>query len=123
MSGIFKLFHYFLSGHKTIFTHIQLSSLIQCSVIIKNINCIQFMFEPNLIIIFIVCRGNLQATCTKFNIHIIIFDNRYWTIYQRHQYFFSRQMFETFIIGINTNGCIPKNGLRTGCGNGYPVAL
>ena len=60
---------------------------------------------------------DFHSTSAFFRIRIIITDNRNQPAHQRQNGLATDQMFEVFIIGMNGNGRIAQQGLRTGCGN------
>ena len=64
-----------------------------------------------------MCRSHFQATGTKFDIHIVIFDNRNHTAYQGNYYFLSFEMLILRIVRVDTHGRVTHNRFRTGSGN------
>ncbi len=79
------------------------------------------MFYPDFIVVFIVCRCNLQYSCSKFTIDIVIGNDRHRSIQQRNQYPFSMKVLIAFIFRVHANCCITEDRFRSGCGDGKPL--
>ena len=73
------------------------------------------MTLTNLKIVRVVCRCNLNRTCSKFFIYIVICYNRNLFVNQRQNYILSYQLFIALIIRMYCDRSISKHCLRTGC--------
>ena len=91
-------------------------SLIQGNII-QDINYLQVMPVADLIIILIMCGGNLQCAGPEFMIHIIIAYERDLPVYQGNDHHFPMQMLIPGIFRVHRNGGITQDGFRPGCGN------
>ena len=72
------------------------------------------MLHPDLIVIYVVGRSDLQTTCTKFHINILIKNE--WDLPVDHgdDNLLSLEMLVTFVCGVCTNSSITKNCFGTG---------
>ena len=114
---LFNLFTYI----KTVHTYIQSGSFAQCSVIIEDINAGQVIFFAKHIVIHIMGGCYFQTSCTKFNVYVVVFDNRNDTVYQWYNYLFAFQPLVFRVIGIDTHGSISHNCFGTS-GSNYRIA-
>ena len=88
-AGSLQVFFDLLTNIETVHTDIQTASLADRTVIIEYIDTRQIIFFAQHIVVYVMCRSHFQATGTKFDIHIVIFDNRNHTAYQGNYYFLS----------------------------------
>ena len=71
-----------------------------------------------------MCGSNFQASCTKLNVYIIVFNDRNYTAYQRNNHFFAAQPTVLHVVGVDTHGGISHDGFGTGgCYYGISSAL
>ena len=74
------------------------------------------------IVVNVVGRRYLQAACSKFNVYVVVFDNRNDTVYQWYNYLFAFQPLVFRVIGIDTHGSVAHYCFRT-CGGYHGVLL
>ncbi len=98
---------------KSVYTYKESRPFAHCPIFIEDINNRQLMSEANLVVINIVSRSNLQASCTKFRINITVKNKWYLTICHRDNNFFSFQMLVSDIIRMCTNSSISEYCFRT----------
>ena len=79
------------------------------------------MLNPQLIIINVVGRRNLQRPGSKLTIHIFIYDDGYQPVHQGNKDLLAMEFCKPFVCGVYTNSRIPQDGLGTGGGNGYII--
>ena len=72
------------------------------------------------IVVGIVSRSYLQATCTKLDINIAVFDHRNHTIHQWHNHLLALQPLCLRVFRVHTHRRITHDGLRT-CGSHYCI--
>ncbi len=76
-----------------------------------------------------MCRGDLEASCAKLHVNILIEDERNLPVGHGYNDFFAFHMSIALIIRIGADCCITQYGLRPGGGyhniiflSDYPVA-
>ena len=114
IARLFQHLLYLLAGFKAVFTHQDLSLLVQAAVVVYYIKHLQIMAEAYFVVVYIVCRGNLQAPGTEVHLHIIILDNRYLFVDERDEHILAVQPEVPFVLGIDADCGIGHNGLGTG---------
>ena len=77
----------------------------------------QVVPDSDFIVIYIMSRSNLEASCSEIHGHIIILDNRYLLINQRNKHLLTFEPVISFICRVYTDCSIGHDCLRTGCGN------
>ena len=95
---------------KTIHAGIHCPMFIQRAVGIKDIDGGEVIFLSQHIVVHVVCRGYLQAAGTEFDVHILIFDYRYHSVDQGHDYFFPFQMGILRIVRVDAHRRIAHDG-------------
>ena len=88
--------------------------LIDGSIIIHNIDFRQIVTLSNLKVIRVMCRSNLNCTCSEFFVYIIICHNWNLSVSQRKQTLLAYDIFISLIIRMYCNGSISQHGFRTG---------
>ena len=119
MTSRLQFLHYFLAHHKAVFTHKQLTGLIDGAVIVKDINGRQVMLLPQLVVVDVVGRGNLQTAGTEVHGYVLIQDNGHLAVDQRYDGRFAMQVLVALIVRVDAHGRIAQDGLRPGGGDGY----
>ena len=107
-------YRYWMENIKAIHTDIKTGSLAQCTIIVEDIDAWQVILFTQHIVVHIMRRSYFQTTCTELNIHIIIFNHRDNTIYQRNDYFLTFQPFVLRVVRIDTHSGITHDRFRTG---------
>ena len=80
------------------------------------------MFVAQHLVVRVVGWGYFQATCTKFYIYVLIFDNRNHTVADRHNRFFAFEVLPTLIVRVDADSRITKNRFGACCSN-YKVLI
>ena len=86
-------------------------------ILIQDVNHGQAVTLTHGIVIEIVSRGNLYTASTKFQIHIVIGNNRDAAIYQWHVDELTDQVLITLIFRVHSDSGITQHGFWTGSGN------
>ena len=106
-----------LSGLVTIHSCVFSTLLIDRSIIIHDVDLRKIMTLSYFEIIRVMCRCDLNSTCSEFFIYIIIRNDWDLTIYKRKDCHLSYDIFVSLIIRVNGDRCISKQCLRTCCCN------
>ena len=121
-AGSFQVFFDLCTNIETIHADIQAGSLAQCSIIVEDIDGRQVIFLAQHIVVYVMGRSYFQATCTEFDIYIIVLDNRDHTVYQRNNHLLTFQVLIFRVVRIDTHSGIAHDRFRTGsCNNGVTV--
>ena len=76
------------------------------------------MLDAEVVIVDVVGRRHFQNTGSKFDVDVVVGDDGYPTIHQRHFGFLSDEMFVPLVFRMHTQGGIAHDGFRTGGGDG-----
>lgn len=68
--------------HKAVFTHQDPGFLVEGAIQVQNIYHGQFVPQSYFIVIGIVCRGDLEAPCSKIHGNVVIGNNWDFLVYQ-----------------------------------------
>ena len=113
-AGSFKIFFDLLADIETIHSDIHAGSFAQCTVIIEDVNARQIVLFAQHIVVYVMSRSHFQATCTKLDIYIIIFNHRYCAVYQRNDYFLSFQPCILRVVRVDTHCRVTHDCFGTG---------
>ncbi|GBD91504.1 hypothetical protein BMS3Abin04_02236 [bacterium BMS3Abin04] len=75
------------------------------------------MSGPHFIIVYIVSGSNFNGAGSEFQINVIICKDWDFSIYNWKDYFFTYQIYISFIFWINRNARITEHRFRSCCGN------
>ena len=98
-----------ITVHSGIFATIFINS----SIIIEHINLREIVSLANLEIVRVMCRCNLNNTCTKFHIYVFICNNRNLAVHKRQFNHLSDKVFVSVIIRIYCKRRVTDKCLRT----------
>ena len=113
-SLLLQFFYHNLTRFVTVHTCVFTAVFIDRTIIIHDVDLWQIVTLTNLKIVRVVCRCNLNRTCSKFFIYIVICYNRNLFVNQRQNYILSYQLFIALIIRMYCDRSITKHSLRTG---------
>ena len=91
--------------------------LVNCCIIVHDIDFRKVMTLSYFEIVRVMCRCDLNSTCSEFFVYIIVCNDRNLTIYKRKDCHLSYDIFVSLIIRVNGDCCISKQCLRTCCCN------
>lgn len=74
------------------------------------------------IVVGIMRRSHFKATCTKFNIHIVILYHRNLAVDERHYHSLASEMLVLGVVGVDAHGSVSHDGLRS-CGSHYGISV
>ncbi|CAI8310780.1 MAG: Uncharacterised protein [Flavobacteriia bacterium] len=117
ISGFFKVLGDGLSGDETIRSNMYHGFLIEPSRVIQQIDDRQGVPQTDLVIVQVVRRGHLQATCSEFWIDIFIGQNRYAATDQGNDSILPDEVPVAFILRMDTNSGICHDRLWPHRGN------
>ena len=105
--------------HACIFT----AKRIDGCIVIHDIDFFKVVALAYLEVIRVMCRCDLNASCSEFLVNIFICDNRDLTVSQRQFQHLADQVFVSFILRVYCNCSISKKCFRTGSCNLYKSSL
>ena len=65
-----------LAALEAVYAHIHTNLIVDCAVVVEDVDSFEAILLAEHIIINIVCWGNLQGTCSELDINILVTDNR-----------------------------------------------
>ena len=112
-----------LTAHvEAVHAHIHAGSLADGAVVVEDVNGFQVEFFAQHVVVDVVGRRYLEATRTKLDIDIVVFDDRDFAAYQGHHHFFAFEVLVLGVVGVDTHGGIAHNRFGTGGRhNGIPL--
>ena len=109
----YDCFSCFIAVHSCIFA----TFIIDCSIIIHDIDLWKIMTFSNFKVIRVMCRCDLNRTGSKFFIYIIICNDWNFFVNQWKQYILTNDIFISLVIWMYSNRTISKHCLWTCCSN------
>ena len=103
-----------LAGDETVLAYQNLSLFIEFSMIVNDIRYRKIVAQTDFIVIDIVGRCNLEATCTESDFHIGVLNDRNLLVNQRDKHFLAFQPMIALVIRVDADCRISHNGLRAG---------
>ena len=73
-----------------------------------TINTFKVILQPDLVVVYIMCRSDLQASCPKLLIHILIEDKRYFAACHRNNDTLTPHVEIAFISRIGAYGSVTE---------------
>ena len=115
-AGILQIFGNLLADIHAVHSYVERTLVGNGTIGIEDINGFQIVVFSQLVVVYIVCRCNLQTACSEFYIYITVFNNGNYTVYQWHDYLMTAQPLVLGVLGVDTHSGIAHNGLGT-CGS------
>ena len=112
---LLQVFGNFLPALKSVHAAIIAPIVVQSTVIVKYVYCIQLIFQTKGVVVDVVCRSDFQCSRSKLSIDVFVKYDRHTSSYQRHYKSFTFEVGISLIFGMNTHGSISENCFRT-CG-------
>ena len=112
-SGFLEVFHDLLADIEAVHADIHAAGFRDCAVVIEDVNGGEIVFVSKHIVVDIMRRSNLETSCSKVHLHIIIHDDRHCASHHRHNYLLSFEPCVAFVVGVHTHSGISKNRLGT----------
>ena len=111
---LYHSFSCFVAIHACIFSTIL---LIDRSIIIHDVKFWQIVTFSNFKVVRVMCRCDLNSTCSELFVYVVICNNRNLTVCQWQLTHLSNDIFISLIIRVNCNCSISQKSLRTCCCN------
>ena len=107
------------TGIKSIHPHVHFRCIvIQLGIVIKQIDFGEVVPLAHLIVIKIVGRSDFYTAGTELTVHVIIGNNRDFTIGEGQGNSLAYKVLVTLIVRVNRNSSITQHGFWTSGGNG-----
>ena len=87
--------------------------LVERTVIVEDVDRLQLVLLAEHIVIDIVSRGYLEASCTELYIYIFVLDHGDSTPYEGDDEALASEEVVALILGVDTHSGIPHDGLGT----------
>ncbi len=106
-----------LAHGETVHTDVETGSLADSAVVVEDVDALQVVLFAKHIVVDIVSRSHLQATCTELNVHIVVLNHRNLTTDQRHNHALALEVRILRVVRIDTHRSVTHNGFRAGRSN------
>ena len=106
----------FANGH-SVLSYVHAGRFRQGSVGIEDINRFKIVLLAEHVVVGVVSGRDFQATGSKFNIDIAVFDHGDDAIHKRDAYFLSLQPAILRVFGVNAHRSVAHDGFGAGCGH------
>ena len=93
--------------------------LVERPVVVEDIDGLELVLLSEDIVIDVVCRGDLQTAGTELDIYILVFDHGHCSTDDRHDELLATEEVVALVIGVDTDGGIPHDGLGAGRSDDY----
>ena len=122
-AGSLQIDRNLLAHLHAIHTDVHASCFADGCIRIEDVDGLQVVLLTQHVVVRIVCRSHLQATRTKFNIDIAVFNHRNYTAYQGDNHLFALQPLILRVFRVDTHGRITHDRFRTsGSNDSIPAA-
>ena len=108
VSLLIKICYDCLSGLVTIHSCVFSTLLVNCRIIVHDVDLRKVVTLSYLEVVRVMCRCDLNSTCSEFFVYIIIRNDRDLTVYKWKDCHLSYDIFVSLIIRVNSNCCISK---------------
>ncbi len=122
-SCLFEVFCYLLAAVEAVHTYIEWRLLGNRSVGIEDIDGLKIVGLAKHIVVGVVGRSNLQASCTKLNIHISVFDDRNHTTYKGYDDLTALEPLVLRVFRVDTHSGVTHDGFWTCGGHNSIIAF
>ena len=109
----FEFFDDFRTSSQTLLSFELAGIVVKNPLLVKNGNELQIVTFSNFIVVWIMCRSNLDHTGTKLHIDMGICDDWYLSSYKWKCHFFTNEMLVTLILRVHHNRRIAEVGFRS----------
>ena len=107
---------------ETVHAYVHTCSFADSAIVVEDINALEIVFFAKHVVVYVVSRSYFEATSTKFNINIFVFNNRNFATYDRNDYAFAFEMSVFRVVRVDTHCSVAHNGFRTSsCYDGISV--
>jgi hypothetical protein len=105
------------AGLVAVHTDEELRVLVQRTVGIEQVDDLQTVLLPNLVVVHVVGRGNLQRPRAKLHVDVLVKNDRNLPVHHRHDHLHAVILLIALVVGMNGQRRIRRNGFRTAGGN------
>ena len=112
-TGILQILNDGFSGFITVHAVVLAGLFVHRAVLVHDDDGLKIVAASHLKVVRVMRRSNLDAACAVCHIYIIISNDRNFTVCCRKFYLLAYKMGISFIIWIDSNGCIPRDCFRT----------
>ena len=88
--------------------------LVERAVVVEDIDGLELVLLTEHIVIDVVRRRDLQTARTELNVYVLVLDNGDCTADDRHDELLATEEVIALVIGVDTYGGVPHDGLGTG---------
>lgn len=106
-TGILQILNDGFSGFITVHAVVLAGLFVHRAVLVHDDDGLKIVAASHLKVVRVMRRSNLDAACAVCHIYIIISNDRNFTVCCRKFYLLAYKMGISFIIWIDSNGCIP----------------
>ncbi len=110
-----------LAALKAIHAHIHAGSLGDGGVVVEYVDGLEMVILAQHVVVFVVGWGHLEATRTKLDVDVAVFDHRHHAAHQRHHHAVALEPLVFGVLGVDTHGRVAHDGLGA-CGGYQSVA-
>ena len=116
-SGFYEVGSDLLTHVKSVHADIHACSFVDSSVTVEDVDSLEVVFLAEHVVVLVVSRSDLEATCTEFDFDVAVFDDRDYTIDKRHNHLLALKPLVLRVFRIDAHSCVAHDSLRTSCSN------
>ncbi len=118
----FEVFHDLSAHVETVYADIHSSCFGDGSVVVEYVDGLKIVFVAEHIVVDVVGRGNLQASCAELHLNVFVHYDGYGSAHLRHDYALPFEPRVARVVGVDAYSRVAEDGLRAGGGhNDVPV--
>ena len=112
-----EVFYNLLAAVEAVHADIERRGFGYCAVGIEDVDGFQIVSLTQHVVVGVMCRSNLQTTCTKFNLHISVFNDPDLSAHKRYNDTLAFQPLVLWVFRVDTHRSIAHDSLGTGGGD------
>ena len=106
-----------LTHVKSVHADIHACSFVDSSVTVEDVDSLEVVFLAEHVVVLVVSRSDLEATCAEFDFYVAVFDDRDYTTDKRHNHLLALKPLVLRVFRVDTHSCVAHDGLRTSRSN------
>ena len=115
--GGLQVFGNLLAHVETVHADIEAAGLADGSVVVEDVDGGQVVFLAQHVVVYVVGRGYFQTAGTELDVDVVVHDDGYDAVDQRHDYLLPFEEGVAGIVGVDAHGRIAQDGFGTGRGH------
>ena len=93
------------------------------AISVDGVDGFEAVLLTEVVVVGVVGRCHLQATRPKFNVDVIVGNDRHLTVHHRNERLLAHEVLVAFVVWVHANGRVSHDRLRSRCGHRDPTVF